>query len=140
MTARYVAGFVFDLRDYEVVLVRKARPEWQAGKLNGVGGKIEYGEGKWDAMVREFEEETGVFIDKPYWKHFLRLSGEDWEVEFFTSKMANIASKVKTMEDEEILTVPVSKLSTHNVIPNLLWLVPLALQASEYQLVKVEEK
>ncbi len=37
----YVLGFAFD-EDYEwVALIKKNRPQWQAGKLNGVGGKIE---------------------------------------------------------------------------------------------------
>ena len=38
-----------------VVLTHKNRPAWQAGKLNGVGGKIELLESPVAAMVREFE-------------------------------------------------------------------------------------
>jgi len=55
---RYVLGFMFD-RDYaEVALILKNRPAWQAGKWNGIGGKIEGDETPHAAMVREFTEET----------------------------------------------------------------------------------
>lgn len=35
----YVVGFQFARRGNLVTLIRKNHPEWQAGKLNGVGGK-----------------------------------------------------------------------------------------------------
>jgi 8-oxo-dGTP diphosphatase len=57
----WVVGFVFKNRD-EVTLVMKNRPEWQKGKLNGVGGKIEAGETSAQAMRREFKEEAGADI------------------------------------------------------------------------------
>src|SRR5690349_13991679 len=39
----YALGFLFDGTG-RVVLIRKRRPAWQAGLLNGVGGKVEPGE------------------------------------------------------------------------------------------------
>ncbi len=39
-----VAGFLFDESRERVVLIKKQKPEWQSGRLNGVGGKIEPGE------------------------------------------------------------------------------------------------
>jgi hypothetical protein len=36
----YVVGFAFDT-DGRVALIRKNRPEWQAGRLNGIGGHVE---------------------------------------------------------------------------------------------------
>lgn len=39
----YVAGFMKDFSD-NVALVRKNKPKWQAGRLNGVCGGIEDGE------------------------------------------------------------------------------------------------
>jgi 8-oxo-dGTP diphosphatase len=41
---QYVLGFLFDPSQKDVVLIKKLKPEWQKGKLNGVGGKIEEGE------------------------------------------------------------------------------------------------
>ena len=50
---RYVAGFMFDSSYENVLLIRKTKPKWQEGLLNGVGGKIEPGEKELDAMKRE---------------------------------------------------------------------------------------
>lgn len=54
MITRYVCGFLF--HDDNVLLVRKNRPDWQAGLLNGVGGKCEGHETPHFSMVREFQE------------------------------------------------------------------------------------
>lgn len=42
----YVAGFLFGPmpRHNYVALIRKNKPDWQKGKLNGIGGKVEAGE------------------------------------------------------------------------------------------------
>lgn len=64
----YCVGFAFYGSD--VVLIRKARPEFQKGLLNGVGGKIEFGESAVQAMVREFFEETKTQTYNSQWKYF----------------------------------------------------------------------
>lgn len=56
----FVCGFCFDEERERVVLIEKSQPAWQAGRLNGVGGKVEPGESVSAAMTREFEEEAGV--------------------------------------------------------------------------------
>ena len=65
VAVEYVLGFMFNEAESKVLLVWKNRPAWQAGKLNGVGGKIEAGETPVQAMNREFAEETG-FVSKHY--------------------------------------------------------------------------
>ena len=57
---KMVVGFMFSVLKSSVVLIKKERPKWQEGKLNGVGGKVEKGESPFDAMKREFLEETGL--------------------------------------------------------------------------------
>lgn len=52
-----------------VVLVKKERPEWQKGFLNGVGGKLEKNESPLEAMIREFFEETGQLTTPDQWIH-----------------------------------------------------------------------
>ena len=59
----YVAGFCFSECGGRVALIRKLKPEWQRGLLNGIGGKMEPGESLHSAMVREFEEETGAHVE-----------------------------------------------------------------------------
>ena len=71
----YVCGFLFSPDRTRVLLIRKNRPAWQAGKLNGLGGKIEPGETPLEAMRREFREEAGAEVAD--WQHVLTLSGAD---------------------------------------------------------------
>ena len=49
----YTLGFVFDSSQEKVLLVHKQRPAWQAGKVNGIGGKVELGETPHTGIVRE---------------------------------------------------------------------------------------
>ncbi len=119
MTA-YVVGFAFGVG--EVALIRKARPAWQKGRLNGIGGHIEEGESSHEAMVREFKEETGVEIVD--WDLFARFQGKDWSVDFYRAFGVDLTT-LKTTTDEEVLVYLVNSLPAE-VLPNLLWLIPLA--------------
>ena len=56
---RFVVGFAIT-PTREFLLVKKLRPKWQAGHLNGIGGKIEEDETPIAAMRREASEEAGL--------------------------------------------------------------------------------
>lgn len=119
---KYVAGFMFNSSG-EVALVRKNKPEWQKGRLNGIGGKIEEGETPLAAMIREFEEETGYL--QPSWDQFCTLTGDGFEVHFFS--VLGDTSLLRTMEEEEIVVVEVEEVQIGTCIPNLTWLIPMAM-------------
>lgn len=118
----YVVGFLFNISETRVVLIEKKRPAWQAGKLNGVGGKIESGESPFAAMRREFREETGVTIQT--WHCVLILSDYNWRVHFF--RTFGKPERAQTTTDEEIGAYCVNSLPD-NVIPNLRWIIPMCL-------------
>lgn len=120
----YVCGFMFSTDGKSVALVRKKRPAWQEGKLNGIGGHIEPDEIPGAAMTREFEEETGYKTSITQWWPFAVLSGANWKVHFFSTQGA--LERLKTTTDEEIVVVPVSEVTVKNAIPNLTWLIPMA--------------
>jgi len=129
MTA-YVVGLAFD-DDENVALIRKERPEWQKGFLNGVGGKIKEGESSLAAMVREFEEETGWGLPESEWELFVTLQGSseqekgDWSVAFF--RAVNVDLKMlRTTTDEEIIIWHARHLPP-TTLGNLQWIIPLAL-------------
>lgn len=135
MKKKYVVGFAFS-HDYDrVVLIRKNKPEWQAGFLNGVGGKLEDGEDYHDAMIREFKEEAGITI--PFWHPISLLMFKDADVMFFKTELT-------IREEKEIYSVTGEKVEIHNIvlldvlktIPNLQWLIPMALNDPEYYHIK----
>lgn len=66
----YVVGYAFRSDYGAVALIEKRKPAWQAGKLNGIGGKIEPGESPEAAMSREFLEEAGLLVHPQCWLHF----------------------------------------------------------------------
>jgi len=120
---RYVAGFAF--RGDKVLLVRKNRPKWQAGFLNGIGGEMTLGESPAEAMRREFYEETGGhFLD---WQLFASEEGPGYEVWFYRmSILAEHPWNAPEWNDvgEELYWVEPN--TKEPVIGNLNWLLPLA--------------
>lgn len=94
----YVLGFAFT-DDGRVLLIEKKRPEWQAGRLNGVGGRVETTESSCQAMVREFQEETGVETGEGDWHFRGRMYARDWSVFVFSMTSEKVkAAKTKTDE------------------------------------------
>lgn len=119
----YVAGFLFDKSRSTVALIEKVRPEWQRGKLNGIGGHIEEGETPESAMCREFREETGVEIDS--WEKFCILEGDDFAVHFFRAFSDQIINVI-SITDEIVDICKVDGIQNVLTIPNLRWLIPMA--------------
>jgi 8-oxo-dGTP diphosphatase len=140
---RYVAGFMFDVLEAgvsnRVALIRKKRPEWQARKLNAVGGHVEAGEITVDAMVREFREETGYETKTSDWKPFCTLVGDGFCVYFFVA--TGPLKQLQSPTDEPIRIHNWREVSLLNHVPNLQWLLPmahLAMQGKQSECVVVE--
>jgi len=128
---RYVCSFLFSPDRKRVLLIRKNRPAWQAGKLNGIGGKIEPGETPREAARREFREETGLDLPESAFTHLLTLGGPDdfgsgvpWEGYFFRAFGA--IHDAQSLTDEAVEIHPTDPLPT-DTIPNLHWIIPLLL-------------
>ncbi len=126
----YVLGFAYDRREEAVLLMVKARPEWQRGRMNGVGGEIKSGETPRQAMVREFREETSVETDEDKWTYFACIEANDHTVHCFAA--VNVARMgegcVKNQDKTEPLIWVYYALlqSCQFLIPNLKYLIPLA--------------
>lgn len=122
----YVLGFMFSENKAQVALIRKQRPVWQRGKLNGMGGHIEKGESAVDAMVREFKEETGMETVPSEWHHYATLSGDGFNVVCFTA-LGDVAT-LKSTTDESIQLVQVFFFypGKQDYIENVPWLVGIA--------------
>lgn len=121
-TIYYVVGFLFNPDMTEVVLIKKNRPDWQKGLLNGVGGKIESGEDPITAMIREFKEETGLEIID--WFDLVEIKGNGYVCYFFYS-VSKKYYDVKTKTDEMVFVKDCADLYYLPVIENLKWLIPM---------------
>lgn len=130
----YSVGFLHNNTD--VVVIRKKRPEWQAGLLNGVGGHIEEGESPHDCQVREFKEEAGRFVGP--WDHFLTLEGTQARVHCFAvyDEKDEHIYKVESTTDESIEIWNMLDLNgcrkDSDTVSNLEWIIPLMRQRAKY--------
>lgn len=122
---RYVLGFMFSEDREEVAVIRKTKPQWQAGKLNGVGGKLEAIDANpIDGMIREFREETGV--EYKDWQFFGIAHSPDWHIALYRA-FSDEVYKVQSPTEERVTVVPVSWVQQNERISNLDWLIPAAL-------------
>ncbi len=118
----YVCGFLFSPDRARVLLIRKSRPAWQAGKLNGIGGKVEPTDANpLAAMRREFREEAG--LDIADWDDILTLTAADWHTHFYRAVGDQIDS-ARAITDEQLEIHPTRELP-RDTIPNLHWMIPL---------------
>ncbi len=122
-TLEYVLALLFTADGREVVLVRKTRPAWQAGRVNALGGKLKTGEGLADAARREVREEAGVDVDG--WEEFLVWRDPEYRLRAVRA-FDDVARHARTAEDQEVFLANVGALPL-NVIDNLRWMIPLAL-------------
>ncbi len=148
---RYVVGFLFDSAFEWVALIRKNRPAWQAGRLNGIGGKLEPGEDSIDAMVREFREETGLHVTADRWRLMCTIAWPDdlerlgttdeAAVDFYVAHApaegrAGLARLVQSLTDEQVEVIARRWITEpewqDQLIPNITWLVPLAAYKADH--------
>jgi 8-oxo-dGTP diphosphatase len=123
----YVVGFAFG-PGKRVALIRKTKPEWQAGLLNGVGGKVEdFDDDIWCAMAREFEEETGVKTTGKDWRLYLEIATDKSHVYFFCTRLKDEQFKeLRSTTDETLVVRFYDSLDWAECLPNLRWAIPMA--------------
>jgi 8-oxo-dGTP diphosphatase len=138
---RYVVGLAFSEDRNHLVMIEKQRPTWQAGLLNGVGGKIELGELPLAAMVREFREETGVHIAADRWQALAELRGSDFELFFYTVATDDVHD-VQSITDERVVKVDPWLIHAMETVSNIPVMVALALDDSGIAkpLIMIDEK
>jgi 8-oxo-dGTP diphosphatase len=138
-----VLGFVFCYGSEEMLLIKKTHPDWQRGKLNAIGGRIEPGEIPVETMVREFLEEAGVTTTSADWNWFALINTstvDELNLYVFSTVLEYARfGAVKSVTDEAVVLIDDSHIIPGNVIPNLHWLVPMARRAADANtLVRIE--
>lgn len=137
---RYVVGFAMSVDMTRVVLIKKKRPMWQAGKLNGVGGKLEPDESLKGSMMREFYEETGVVSCTEDWKLVATLHFPGVTLDVFCTINPIMFKYARTNSDEEIVRVSIGDLSKYDIVENIPELIALCQQYIKGNIRKYEEQ
>lgn len=139
----FTVGFLINREHDLVALVRKKKPAWQYGLLNGIGGKVEEHETPAACMVREFLEEA---VNPHFacqtvinWERFASIQGDYaarcrgeegvFRVHFyraFTSYTV-LRMNLRSNTSEPIEVVSIRSVTAKNAIPNLPWLLRMAL-------------
>jgi 8-oxo-dGTP diphosphatase len=138
MKVDYVLGFyliptVFrDLRSsFRLPLILKNKPEFQAGRYNGIGGRVEsFDETPFVAMAREFSEETGKITSPTDWRFFTTMSfPNDNHVHCFSAigTLDGLLLGDDSPTDERVVLFHASLLPDR-VMSNLRWLIPMAIR------------
>ncbi len=124
MAKRYTVGFVFNPPLTRVLLIHKLTPAWQAGFINGLGGKYEGEETATECIAREVQEEAGLKTAPTDWRHVGQLHGHDWSVDVLTVVYTGAESDAKSLEEQQVEWFDRAALPPR-IIANLAWLVPI---------------
>jgi len=124
-------GFVFDASLEHVLLLHKKKPDWQVGRLNGLGGKVEDGETAVACVARECREETCLNIPTERWTkcatvHQTDATGNEKVVDFFATTHEGDLSDAKRGDYEDVEWFNCLAPLPNNTLQNLHFLVPLA--------------
>lgn len=126
---RWVCGFLFHSKSVALLLKRHG-PAVVVGHWNGIGGKIEDSESAVQAMAREFNEEAGLLVPPNDWRCFCELEVASYGTVWMMTARLNPRAMRPALEqrtDEPVMWTHVRKLGLYPVVPNLHWLIPLAL-------------
>lgn len=134
----WVLTFLFDGSKQNVLLIKKERPEFQKGLLNGIGGSVEPYETYVDAAVRELKEEANIDISGfDLTKIGSFGDGRSWRVVMFKGRWDG---EFSSLTDEQVVKIPVKDLQNMNKMSNLDWMIPLCLDEKmgvEYRLSEI---
>lgn len=121
----YVLALLFTPDARRVVLMRRTRPEWQAGRVNALGGKLLPGESAAAAASREVSEEAAARVPVEAWRELVVWRDPVYRMHVLSAFHA-AADHARTAEDQEVFLADVDHLPDE-CIENLRWLIPLAL-------------
>lgn len=122
----YTVGFLINQTGSKVMLIKKAKPEWQRGLFNGIGGFIEQGETPHEAMIREFLEETGIEITD--WIEFCtgyitQHQGSCICHYFIALAECSFTPRQDAVEQAE--WIDIASIRQYPIVPNILWLIAM---------------
>lgn len=129
----YTVALVFSPDKSQIALIRKQKPRWQFGKLNGIGGKINDMESPLDAAQRELFEEANIVSRnlKKFAIGTVSTPNNNYGDTIFFFTGTSDLSMVHSNETEQIEIISVyNAIHSPDLISNLRWLILLALDES----------
>ena len=111
--SKYVVGIIGCTT--QCLFISKQRPKWQAGRLNGVGGKVEDNEAPIETMKRECFEECGLFIKD--WIFVGQLTdNKEYIVYYYYANILSL-NGAYSKTDEQIIIVDILNLDYNLLVP-----------------------
>lgn len=127
MIQKYTLGFLFNKELTKVLLIHKQRPAWQKGMINGLGGKFENHESALECIAREVQEETNISTNPKSWIKYAELHSSKFAVDVMATIYSGPEADATNNEDQPVEWFDIKDLPK-NVMTNLTWLIPLALE------------
>lgn len=109
-----LATLCYVRKDGKTLMVHRNKKanDMHLGKWNGLGGKLEPGEGPEECCIRELYEETGLRVSNPHFKGMITFPGfaneEDWYtflfvIENFSGELIDSPEgELKWIDDERL--------------------------------------
>lgn len=131
-----------------VVLLRKAKPEWQKGKLNLPGGELKPGETSLGACIREFYEETGILHEE--WRLRIKLRGKNYSLDVFSGEIDAFLPQpvITSLPDESAswcrlpqfasIADPTPVINYDDCVGNMCWIIPFCMDKYNKNWIHVE--
>jgi 8-oxo-dGTP diphosphatase len=118
---------IFVFHGDSVLLIRDAQGRKWQGKLNALGGHIEPGEDVLSAAKRELQEEAGITgMDLRFIGNITIDVEDEIGISLFLFKGEGVNSEVISSDEGEVTWVKVDEINKHNVLDDLVELLPLA--------------
>jgi 8-oxo-dGTP pyrophosphatase MutT (NUDIX family) len=120
--------------DIQTIMVRKRAssevPASVRGMLNAPGGHVEPNEMPVEGMIREYEEETGLYVAVQRWHQFATVFGNNYRLHCFRAVISPIEfgaalMHTGTSEPTEAVSIPLMG-QMNDLALHVVWLAPMA--------------
>ena len=135
----YVSGYILSEDLKKVLLIRKNRPTWQAGKLNAIGGKIEETDlSPLFALIREVKEETGLETYESQWNKLdgIKRDGE-FKLHIFYTVNDSLLYSASTQETEEVSIYDIAALGKEDLMNTVEFSIKKAVFLAQHESMEV---
>lgn len=122
----YTLGLIYNPKNTQILLQLKDKPDWQHGRYNGIGGKVEQNETPDHAMLRKGIEEIGV---EAAWTHKGQIKVNEHLIDLYKTNLSgtSIRYAIKHAQRNTNETLDLSWIDQmpENILSNLTYLVPM---------------